>query len=533
EALRPLAEEVFEDPRGAAGSAGASLILADGDVDPPAKRYLRACDDLGIVPLQLPFCTGSSARLQASGTTLKDEDVAAIASMLPDAALEELDLRGNSGLSAAVLQEFLEALGRGAAARALRRVDLSGCTRLGQAGPLGAAVRLLRDARGLGRLQNLDLSGVQLGVRLQLPLCQAICAHGSLCTLGLADTQLGADLGADLGRQCVGELLGCKALRTLDLSWNCFSEEVFSHLGQQLVETQRLRSLSVAGCASACPQRSTEEITPAALLIERLSRVHSLTSLDVSLCRLDHRGALVLEDALGQARSLSELLVAHNPMGALGIRCLVRLLSRATSGLRHFDCEGCNGEATRQHFDSDSQLIFYATHPGGYYPLDLAKPYHRTILRMLCKSSELFGLEPRDCFRELRSTHKYEHAQKDQHGVFQVPSHGRLSFTFTLEKATESALQESVDLSFREFLERHARLTCLALPSSKVVALLAEWRRLHGREQERMAILDAVSKDFLFTPAQLELLCQQPGSDSAQIVGRLLPVVTGGQPGLF
>ena len=42
--------------------------------------------------------------------------------------------------------------------------------------------------------------------------------------------------------------------------------------------------------------------------------------LDISLNKIDFRAALVIEDALENRKSLTELDISHNPLGFLGMR---------------------------------------------------------------------------------------------------------------------------------------------------------------------------------------------------------------------
>ena len=88
----------------------------------------------------------------------------------------------------------------------------------------------------------------------------------------------------------------------------------------------------------------------------------SLRSLDIAMNRLDFRGALVIEDALEQSRQLTTLNVAHNPLGIMGLRSLLRLLAREKSGLVSIDMENCfTGELM---LSVEGIQVFTYTDPG-------------------------------------------------------------------------------------------------------------------------------------------------------------------------
>merc|ERR1719382_1715603 len=98
-----------------------------------------------------------------------------------------------------------------------------------------------------GALQHLDLSGVPISMRFQLPLCKAIGRHERIESIGLAETGFTTN-GVTI--QCLSELLKSKTLARLDLSWNSFDGQVFKALGGFAIESKSLRYLSVANCAA-------------------------------------------------------------------------------------------------------------------------------------------------------------------------------------------------------------------------------------------------------------------------------------------
>ena len=73
--------------------------------------------------------------------------------------------------------------------------------------------------------------------------------------------------------------------------------------------------------------------------------------------------------------------VAHNPLGVMGLRSLLRLLAREKSGLVSIDMENTfSGELMPC---MEGIQVFTYTDPGGSYSLHLDRPYHRSLLRIL------------------------------------------------------------------------------------------------------------------------------------------------------
>merc|ERR1719171_2453882 len=123
--------------------------------------------------------------------------------------------------------------------------------------------------------------------------------------------------------------------------------------------------------------------------------------------------------------------------------------------------------------------IFTASGPGKRYTLDLGRPYHRAVLRMLYKTAERFSLEPNDAFSKITSSKPYQHAPKDK-GLFQVPSSGKIALTFSVDKALEKAMLGKDDLNFGGLLERHYEMMRLQPGLKKASFLFGTWRSLEG-----------------------------------------------------
>ena len=92
-----------------------------------------------------------------------------------------------------------------------------------------------------------------------------------------------------------------------------------------------------------------------------------------------------------------------------------------------------------------------ASQPGGLYRLELSRPYHRSILRMLYKTCERFCLDPGSAFTDLKGTPAYNHATKED-GLWVVPKKGKIDkVTFTIDKAVEDTLHSTKGSSEWDF----------------------------------------------------------------------------------
>ena len=121
-------------------------------------------------------------------------------------------------------------------------------------------------------------------------------------------------------------------------------------------------------------------------LLEHLRDNRSLQYLNIGGNYLDFKAALVLEDSLEYNGHLRELDVSNNSLGHAGMRSLLRLLARDTSQLQSVIYENC---AKGIVVNARNDMVFRASRPHGRYELDLARPYDRSLLRMLYKTLEL------------------------------------------------------------------------------------------------------------------------------------------------
>lgn len=489
----------------------------------PTEHYLRTCHSDSLVPITTAFVTGHSNALRASGQGLTDKDLHAICDMLEAmranglSKLEELDLSGNSALSEQAIINLFLALGgwsrddKGESqvevVSKLIDLNLKGCVRLGQEQPISFLVSsLIREPHngGLWKLRTLNISSVPLSVKCHLPLCKALRDHEALMRLSLADTNLGGHgaVEEDRARHCVEILLCSESITDLDLSWNCFHESVFEIIGNKLIQASILEKLKLSHCATVVT--SGNSMTPMAPFLEQVALNSSLQTLDISENHLDFRSALILEDALEFNTTLTALDVSNNGLGLIGMRSLLRLLSRCSSALINFTFEQC-GKGAMMDGRTDLQ-VFRASRPHGRYTLDLSRPYHRSLLRMLYKTAERLQLSADAAFRSIDATPAYAHPSKDARGIYQVPRAGKLALTFSMEKAVEVATSGLKTPDFSAVLDAHFKLLRIAFGPSKVLPILAQWKRLEGHGDEQEAFINALSKDFCLTYPQISAI---------------------------
>lgn len=490
----------------------------------PTEVYLNACEEYGVVPGQMQFVCGQSSKLLASDLGLGDHDVLPIVTMMASLKdVEEVDLSGNVNLTEKSLVPLLNCFFGTPTAKSLRALKLKQCLRLSVRSAIqntmDIIVQMLTEEDGVRFLHGIDLSGIPMGTRSQFSLCQAIRQHAYLRVAHLSDI----GLTGKAAMKCIYELTNAATLETLDLSWNCFSKDVFLYMGERIVNDKTIKSLCLSNCSGACNAGSDN---PMLFMLEQLSRASSLTHLNISMNRLDFRGGFVLEDALERNRALVELDISYNPLGVLGMRSLLRLLSRETSGLLHFECEDCF--SSLQNLKAAKFQPFSATHPGGKYVLDLQHPYDRAMLRMFYKTSERFSVSPAASFQHVKYSGKtFEHASKDRTGVWEVPSEGSLTMTFNLECAFNAGGFAGIDSrDFASFLAQYFSKTKVLPGFKKLVPLMAKWAENKGRTVDQSAMLQALSHDFRFTYPHMKEIrgnCAMP--DEAVI--QLWPCVLG------
>jgi len=242
------------------------------------------------------------------------------------------------------------------------------------------------------------------------------------------------------------------------------------------------------------------------------------------LNRMDFREMLIIEDALALHKKINKLDISNNPMGILGMRSALRLISQNSNSLVHFESSGCYSGSVV------GAQTFNMCNPGGKYSLDLVRPYHRAILRMLYTVVAKYKSLAENAFLDLKySKSGWAHAQAGPDGRFEVPREGRVNFVFNIDDAIEKSVQGLDPDDFAGFVDKHRKFTKITPPWNKVIPMFACWKMLDGNSMDQSSFLQAMSKDFCLTPSHLEHMATSCPSMRCEIIDRLLPCVTGGE----
>lgn len=491
--------------------------------DTSCKQYLRACLQNNTIPRPYPFITGHSLKLNAAGHVLSDKDLLDMTVALEGMHLEDIDLSDNTSLTEKSLLKFLSALSDGPTSSSLLRLSLKRCSHASKYSVLTKIIDLVGDDAGVQNLQHLDLTHVLMGLRCHLPFAKAVRDHQHLTSLNLSNTGLGINQGPE-AKEFIYNLLGSQSVKVLDLGWNSMTQDFFSQIGERHIEMQKLRRLSLSNCTTA-PARA-QEATSIGYFLQHLARDAVLEFLDISLNHIDFRSALVLEDAVMNCKKLTEINVAHNPLGVVGMRSFLRLLCRDSSGLMSFQCHDSSSGLTKD--ERDGLQTFRASDPGGRYCLELDRPYHRAMLRMLYKTCDMFAVPIAEAFSHIAySLPRWVHGEKDDRGIWIVPTEGKLNVTFSIDQAMQKQMQGVPPDDFDKYLQKYFGLMKIVPSFRKVIPLFAQWQSLRGSNVEQIVMLDAMAKDFSLSYAQIH---QMTKCDLAKdvIIQRLFACVEGG-----
>eukprot|EP00441_Pelagodinium_beii_P031771 CAMPEP_0197644728 /NCGR_PEP_ID=MMETSP1338-20131121/17606_1 /TAXON_ID=43686 ORGANISM="Pelagodinium beii, Strain RCC1491" /NCGR_SAMPLE_ID=MMETSP1338 /ASSEMBLY_ACC=CAM_ASM_000754 /LENGTH=1514 /DNA_ID=CAMNT_0043218173 /DNA_START=247 /DNA_END=4791 /DNA_ORIENTATION=- len=464
----------------------------------PVASYMKAVEKKYVMPCLIPFCTGHSSKLDASSQVFSDQDLLAVSEMLSKQnELKEVNLEGNSLLTTQSLIPFVQALDCPTADRYLTELNIGGCMMTATSEKVHGVMREVQMVltHGLGRLRKLNLSSIPMGVQTHLPLCQAIRHHSSLKELGFADVKLNHQNPKVY--ECISELFASLSLESIDIGWNSFDDEVFTHIGREMVDSNQLKSLSVPHCATTGRHGSSVEH-----LLEFLEEDNSnMTRLDIAENRIDYRGALVLEAAITHAK-IKSMDLSYNPLFTRGIRSACRSIARETNALLHLELEGCFSAGDKP--STGLHATFRESNPCGRYQLHLERPHDRAILRMLYRSCDRFQTTPEDAFTHLTSTPSYTHPAREAAGRREIPNSGLLNFTFSLDAVFARAMKskdEHDHISFMDVLHKMR----LSPAKEKAAPLFAMWRRM-SEELEQSTFLRALSQDFQIALAQFNFL---------------------------
>jgi len=211
------------------------------------------------------------------------------------------------------------------------------------------------------------------------------------------------------------------------------------------------------------------------------------------------------------------------------VRSIVRLLSSEDNALTYFEIENCfSGDVN--DVGGETSMLFSYTNPGGKYVLDLWRPYHRSLLRMLYKRADRFNVQFPDAFLNLVYTVgpkvcKYDHPSKNSAGIYEVLNSGQLTLSFNVEKAMENGIKNIKDDDFNGFLAVHYELMRFRPSFSKIIPLFARWKDLNGRPEAQRTFVNALAKDFNITLPYLEFMAKASPMFLNETMLRLMPCI--------
>ncbi|OLP78573.1 hypothetical protein AK812_SmicGene41238 [Symbiodinium microadriaticum] len=293
ESLLPTPQPILEEPlhlppiqQAVVPVHDQSLKSGEEDATWSAVNYIRACHREQILPVPSNFVTGHSRRVDAVAKASTDAELLTLCAIGRLAEVEDVDLSSKLLSDATIARFCQDVLLADQNLRTLRRLSLkdSHAARHSQA----ALIRLLQQD-GATKLSFLDLSGVSMSLRNLRLFCETVEGHPSLQTLKLSNTGLGGACGAMDIKSCLARVLRNSCLQVLDLGWNCFPAEELKFLGELIARNRNVSHLSLANCASS--SQKNHSISPCVYFLEQLVNGTSLRSLDISMNRLDFRGA--------------------------------------------------------------------------------------------------------------------------------------------------------------------------------------------------------------------------------------------------
>lgn len=422
----------------------------------PDFVYIRRCELAGLVPCQAAWRRfgGGAGIVDVGNRSLSDADIAAVVETAVQCAADgqawrALDISG-SALTDSGLERVacLIADAPQDAIAQVHSVSLANNTHLRMRIPR-ALEELARAFVALEALTELDLSGVVLRGAAAQEVAVSLEKCERLKTLNLANCRLGNTDQADC--VAIASLLSfvdpsAICLTSVDLSGNYFGRRGFAAVAAAL-RTSRLKSLSFsgngggrwAGGVNADGREQGPRFHPMQLLIEGFQANTSLEHIDLSASGLGPDSAFVLEDAMRAHPRAKTLLLAENPFGDEGLRCVIRLLISIGP-----DISSCDARGVREADAQAHRVRFRYSQPGGIYFLNLALPHERAVLRTLLRlGAKLRG----GALRYFKFDSRFPKPAVELDvgaNIWSVPSSGQCSFSFNppLSEAARLLLQE-------------------------------------------------------------------------------------------
>merc|ERR550534_2173708 len=343
----------------------------------------------------------------------------------------------------------------------LEQLNCAGCLKLG---PESSALITKKVSTEWQRLRALNLASVKVA-RNALLLSKAVALHPSIQDLNLSNISLPKYMATDVALTLLES-----TLTSVDLGWNSLPPKCFETLGDCLPNSSILY-LSLANSVGATPTVGN----PCTFFLRALGLVDNLVSLDIGSNRLDAFSIVVLEDAIASQSSSNSLLsidLSNNPLGAQGLRSVLRSFALPSCSLRKLRLDNIRAPS----FGSHPGFLF--SNPQGVPNYDASRPPHRAVFSMLQRLQQRAEQSPFALCIEQKG--------KDMVASLELRDEKR--------PPNATRLLEAFDKTFKmDINKRNVRFGRL-------------WESLeHG---ERLLFLDALSKDFMGSFAELQVLAQ-------------------------
>ncbi|KAF4662985.1 NLR, CARD domain-containing protein 3 [Perkinsus chesapeaki] len=525
---------------------------------PGCLAFFEAVRVRGLPPTPLPVLAGPLGvnDLMLSNKGLSDRELEAIitgAVEIRSQPLKRLLLNRNS-LSDKGFVFLLDSLEKAGWLDLVECIDLNDNIGLGT-DTIRAVGRLLQDDL-VPKLVVLRLSGINITDYAYTILLEGL-DNEIIEELDLSYTGLGR--WSNQGPMCVGDMiLRLEHLKVLDISGNHLNHMALDHIGFALAEVDVVTSLSCSnnsgllthslgthfarsGYLGKAGLSKLEECVGRKALVNcypcmnilcsYLGSIATIEYVDLRNSQLNYQSAFVLADSLCIHPNIRTVLVANNPIGADGIRALLRLMylnPYPPDRLMYFiDLDRCEYSAVDDSNKGDDGggdnygesgtsggnsgagggggsgvggANYNFLDPSGSYRLHMENPYNRAVARQCLRRWQVIqdtvGFS--DTFYEIRHNGMaLTGFELDEENVWQLPDEGMLTYTAVYRQKSAQAALDPRTLNDDPTRTIRKRL------SEDLFQRLMRW---YGQDVSRRPIIEALSKDFAVEAFQVTKL---------------------------
>ncbi|KAF4657893.1 NLR, CARD domain-containing protein 3 [Perkinsus olseni] len=510
---------------------------------PGCLAFFEAVRSRGLPPTPLPVLAAPLGvnDLVLSHKGLSDRELEAIvtgAVEIRSQPLKRLYLNGNSITDRGFLF-LLDRLEEAEWLDSVEFIDLSDNIALGT-DTIRSFGRLLQDDL-VPKLVVLKLSGINITDYAYAILLEGL-DNEIIEELDLSYTALGR--WSNQGPICVGDMiLRLQHLKVLDISGNHLNHMALDHIGFALAEVDVVTSLSCANNSvllshslgthfarsgylgkaglvaleECVGRKALDNCFPCMnILCTYLGSIASVEYVDLRNSQLNYQSAFVLADSLCIHPSIHTVLVSNNPLGADGIRALLRLMylnpyppDRKMYFVDVDRCEfsGVDDTPKGDGGNGDDSLDVGANYnfldPTGSYRLHMENPYNRAVARQCLRRWQIIedSISFPDTFYEIRhdgaSLTSFE---LDEENVWQLPNAGMLTYTAVYRQKSPEAAVDPDTLNDDPTRTIRKRL------SDDLFQRLMRCYTHCGQDSSRRPIIEALSKDFALEAEQVSIL---------------------------